>query len=261
MKLHVLTAGPENGDTSLPPVVFIHGLFGRGRNFGFFQRRLAATRRTIAIDLRNHGASPHGRADYTVMAEDVFETLTALDALPAVIVGHSMGGKTSMMLALHHPEAVERLLVADIAPAEGSFAQSRSLAEDLAALHLPDSLNHSQADSLLATVIAEKPVRDLMMQNLELGDHPSWQIGLKEIEASMDDIISWPHIPQGTEYDGKVLFIRGGNSRYVQSAAFPEMKRLFPHYRLETIAGAGHWVHAEKPREFLELLEHFLAEQ
>lgn len=258
MLLNTIERGPENGDLSRPPVVFLHGLFGQARNFGFFQRRMAATRRTLALDLRNHGGSPHGMMDYPTMAMDVHETLVAHAALPATVIGHSMGGKTAMMLALNHPDAVHSLIVADIAPGEGGFAQSRQLAHDLAALPLPDYLDRAGAQVWLGQVIADPPVRDLMLMNLELGEKPRWRIGLQQIAASMPAIIGWPPIAPGVHYNGPTLFIAGGNSRYIQPANYPVMRRLFPHYRLETIRDAGHWVHAQAPAAFLALVQGFM---
>lgn len=258
MQLHVIERGPDSAAMAQPPVVFLHGLFGRGRNFGFFQRRIAETRRTLALDLRNHGDSPHGPMDYPTMAADVLETLERHAALPAVLVGHSMGGKTAMMCALTRPEAVTRLLVADIAPGEGGFSQNAHLAAELAALHLPAYLDRAGADALLARVIPEANVRGLMMQNLELGDNPRWIIGLSEIAAAMPAIVGWPHIAEGVHYDGPVLFVAGQRSNYIQPANYPEMKRLFPHYTLKTIENAGHWVHADQPQAFYDTLTAFI---
>ncbi|AQS84766.1 MAG: alpha/beta fold hydrolase [Acetobacter aceti] len=260
MLLHALDRGPENPSGNATPIVFIHGLFGRGRNFGFFQRRLADTRRTIALDLRNHGESLHGPMDYSTMAEDVYETLNHLGVHSAIIVGHSMGGKTGMMLALQHPSMVVRLLVADIAPGEGGFAQGHDLAARLAALQFPEHLSRVEADTLLATVISEPEVRNLMLQNIELGEHPHWQIGISEIAMAMPQIIGWPDIPDGETYDGPTLFVAGQRSHYIAPENYPVMKKLFPRYTLKTIEGAGHWVHAEKPNEFYEILSDFIKE-
>ncbi|NHN87588.1 alpha/beta fold hydrolase [Acetobacter conturbans] len=259
MLLHAIERGPDSpAATDLPPLVFLHGLFGRGRNFGFFQRRLSETRRTVAFDLRNHGDSPHGPMDYPTMAQDVLETLDHLKVSPAIVVGHSMGGKTGMMLALRHPEIVTKLLVADIAPGEGGFSQGHDLAARLAALPLPPHLTRADADALLSSVIREPDVRNLMLQNLDLGENPHWSIGIHEIAAAMPAIVGWPSISDGTHYDGPTLFVAGGRSDYIQPVNYPEMKRLFPNYRLTTIEGAGHWVHAEKPNEFFELLTQFI---
>lgn len=258
MLLNMIEQGPQNGDLSRPPVVFLHGLFGRGRNFGFFQRRIAATRRTLALDLRNHGQSPHGAMDYPTLAADVRETLAAHDALPATVVGHSMGGKVAMMLALSFCTDVHSLLVADIAPATGGFAQSYQLAHKMAALRLPAMLDRVGADALLQQFIEEKPIRDLMMTNLTLGEHPHWNIGIQDIVASMPAIIGWPQLGAQIHYDGPTLFIAGGRSPYIQPANYPVMRQLFPHYQLEVIPDAGHWVHAQAPAEFLNLLNLFL---
>lgn len=259
MLLNTIELGPENGDLSRPPVVFLHGLFGRARNFGFFQRRIAATRRTLALDLRNHGKSPHGPMDYPTMAADVHETLAAHNALPATVIGHSMGGKTAMMLALQHPAAVHSLVVADIAPGQGGFAQSNQLAQELAALPLPGFLDRAGAEAWLGQVIADKPVRDLMLMNLDLGENPHWNIGINEIAASMPAIVGWPAIAPGIHYDGPTLFIAGGRSHYIQPDNYPVMRQLFPHYRLDTIKDAGHWVHAQAPAAFLALVDAFLS--
>ncbi|MBB3883430.1 pimeloyl-ACP methyl ester carboxylesterase [Acetobacter oeni] len=241
-----------------PPVVFLHGLFGRGRNFGFFQRSLSTTWRTLALDLRNHGDSPHGPMDYPTLAADVRETLAAHNALPAIVIGHSMGGKTAMMLALTSPNDVHALMIADIAPGEGGLAHTQDIAEGLIRLPMPATLDLSGADKWLSQVIKDKSVRDLMAQNLELGDHPCWRIGLSEIHDALKAIVDWPAIPEGVRYDGPTLFVAGSESDYIRPVNYPEMRRLFPHYRLDVIEGAGHWLHAQKPRKFLTIIETFI---
>lgn len=260
MLLTVTERGPENGSDIRPPVVFLHGLFGRGRNFGFLQRDLARTRRTLALDLRNHGTSPHGPATYQAMAEDVRETLMALGISRAVLIGHSMGGKTAMMLALLAPEMVAGLLVADIAPGQSPAAGMRGLVEGLSALPMPGTLSLSSAHQWLAPVVPDKPVRDLIIGNLAMdpGQPPRWRSGLTEIHEGLDEIMGWPALPASLRYDGPVLFIAGSRSTYISPADYPAMKHLFPNYRLEQLPDAGHWVHAEKPREFLAMTEQFL---
>jgi len=257
--LNVIEKGPQTSDAArLPPVVLLHGLFGRARNLGYFQRRLGATRRTLAIDLRNHGESPHGAMDYTSMAYDLVETLAHHDALPAIIVGHSMGGKAAMTLALNSPEMVHGLLVADIPPARTGHGQF-ALAETMLRLRFPDHLNRAGADALLAPVIPNADVRALMAQNIRTGDDPGWIIGLREIAESMTNIESWPYIPEGFKYDGPTLFLAGANSPYIRPEHYAVMRRLFPAYRLELIEKAGHWLHTENPARFAELLEAFVA--
>lgn len=260
MKLNVVARGPETDSEAArraPPVVLLHGLFGRARNLGYFQRRLSGARRVLAIDLRNHGDSPHGQMDYTSMAFDLLETLADHDAVPATLVGHSMGGKAAMTLALTRPEAVASLLVADIPPAttgHGSFA----LGERMLHVAFPSYLNRTGADALLAGIVADADVRNLMLQNLRLGQDPGWTIGLAEIVASMTNIEGWPYIPEGHRYDGPTLFLAGAHSPYIKPSDYPTMRRLFPRYTLEVIEEAGHWLHVENPARFLELVSRFI---
>ncbi|PAL26499.1 alpha/beta fold hydrolase [Acetobacter syzygii] len=259
MLLNVSERGPEHPTPAGGlPVVLLHGLFGRGRNLGFVQRKLATTRRTLAMDLRNHGNSPHGPMSYPAMAQDVLDTMEQTHANPAIVLGHSMGGKTAMMLALTHPSAVKALIVVDIAPAQGGFDRL-DLPENLDKLQFPAHLDLQGTNELLRPFIANDAVRQLMAQNIRQGDNPGWAIGLPEIMAAMPDIMGWPQLPAGIQYDGPTLFIRGENSPYISPANGPVMNALFPHHRLESISGAGHWVHADAPRRFTELVEDFLA--
>ena len=261
MKLNVVHRGPEHpseASRNRPPIVLLHGLFGRARNLGFFQRRLATDRRTLAIDLRNHGSSPHGQMDYTSMSFDLMETLADHDALPATLVGHSMGGKAAMTLALTRPEAVHSLLVADIPPAITGHGSSQ-LGRQMLRLKFPAYLNRAGADALLSGVIPQDDIRHLMLQNLRLGENPGWEIGLAEISASMINIEGWPYIPEGHAYHGPTLFLAGGLSPYIRPEHHAVMRRLFPEHRLEMIEQAGHWLHVENPTRFAALLEEFAA--
>ena len=259
MLLNVNERGPEHPTPAKTlPVVLLHGLFGRARNLGFVQRKLATTRRTLAMDLRNHGSSPHGPMSYPIMAQDVLDTMQANHASPAIVLGHSMGGKTAMMLALTHHAAVRALIVVDIAPAQGGFDRL-DLPENLDTLQFPPHLDLHGTNDLLRPYIASDAVRQLMAQNIRQGDNPGWAIGLKDIQDAMPDIMSWPHLAPDARYDGPTLFIRGENSAYISEQNYPVMRSLFPNHRLESISGAGHWVHADAPRRFTELVEDFLA--
>ncbi|WP_367160784.1 alpha/beta fold hydrolase [Kozakia baliensis] len=258
MLLNVIERRPLQADTRLP-VVFLHGLFGRARNMGFLQRQASQTRRALALDLRNHGESPHGPMDYPKMVEDVLETLEAHNALPAVLIGHSMGGKLAMIAALQHPEQVAALLVADMAPARTGYGQS-TLAEKMLHLKFPPFLDRKAATTLLEKLIDKRDVRDLMLQNVRLGQNPGWEIGLPEIMASMPNIENWPYMPEGHAYDGLTLFIRGEHSPYIGPQHQAVMNRLFPRHRLETLPNVGHWLHAEDPKGFSKLMMKFLAE-
>jgi esterase len=250
--LHDVTLG------SGPPVAILHGLFGAARNFGSFQKALAQRYRVIALDLRNHGDSPHAPAmDYPEMAADVRETLAALDALPCALIGHSMGGKTAMRLALDDPEAIERLIISDISPV-GHPPFFAAYTEALRALPLHRGLTRAEADAALAPAIDDPRIRAFLLQSLRTGPDPRWRIGLDAIEASLPRIEGWDD-PDRPPYDGPALFVRGEYSDYIRPDYWPRIIALFPRAQLETIPRAGHWVHAENPNSFLSVVEAFLA--
>ena len=239
-----------------PPVVLLHGLFGAARNWGAIQRALAQRFRVLALDLRNHGDSPH--ADdmrYTTMADDVRETLDALSLDQVALVGHSMGGKTAMALALAHAARVARLLVADIAPVvyeHGNIA----IAEAMQAIPVSPDLTRQQADAALAPTVPRPDVRAFLLQNLRFGPGAHWRIGLEQIAAAVPDLEGWPPIP-GT-YGGPSLFVTGAGSDYVLPEHRPIIRELFPRARFVAVKGAGHWIHADNPAGFLSVLEAFL---
>ena len=247
-------------DTSLgdgPPVVILHGLLGQARNFGAIQRRLAPTNRVIALDLRNHGHSPHapGMA-YPLMADDVLETLTALNARPCALIGHSMGGKVAMATALTHPEAVSRLLVADIAPVPSPPRFAAILAA-MQALPLPPDLTRATADATLAHDIPDPGMRAFLLQNLSFtGPAPAWKPNLPHLIAGLPDILDWP--PFTTHYPGPTLFLAGATSDYILPEHRPIIRPLFPTARFATLKSAGHWLHADNPEGFLAVLQSFL---
>ncbi|MBS0642418.1 MAG: alpha/beta fold hydrolase [Acetobacteraceae bacterium] len=240
-----------------PPVVLLHGLFGAGRNFGAVQRALAPRFRVIALDMRNHGDSPHG-ADmrYPTQAEDVRETLTALGVEQAAVVGHSMGGKAAMALALRHPAVVARLMVSDIAPVTYQHANAQRVAA-MQAIPLTPALTRRAAEAALASVESQPDVRAFLLQNLRFGDMPRWRIGLSEIAAAVPDLEGWVALP-GT-YAGPTVFVTGARSDYVRPEHRATIRALFPNARFVAIKNAGHWVHADNPEGFLSVLEAFLS--
>jgi pimeloyl-ACP methyl ester carboxylesterase len=243
------------------PIVLLHGLFGAARNFGAVQRRLATSARVIALDLRNHGRSPHASGmDYPTMAADVLETLHALQALPCVLIGHSMGGKTAMRVALDAPDAVERLLISDIAPVTYR-AGFRGYAEAMAALDLSGEPTRAGLDAALAPTVADPAVRAFLLQNVRLGPPASWRIGLREIAAGLPDIEAWPTPPAEARYAGPTLFVAGGASDYIRPEHRAPIRARFPAAHFVTLRKAGHWVHADDPEGFLQLTETFLQRQ
>jgi esterase len=252
MMLHAIEAG--QGD---PPLVLLHGLFGSARNFGGVQREFARRRRTIALDLRNHGASLHDRdMRYGTMATDVLQTLERLGALPALLLGHSMGGKAAMEAALMQPDAVARLIVADIAPVPYP-PHLRPTAEAMASLPLCPGMTRAQADAVLAETMPEAGMRAFLLQNLQLGQQPAWRIGIAEIIAGFADIEAW-EAQEGARYSGPTLFIAGATSNYIKPEHRPVIRALFPNARFVTLKNAGHWLHADNPQGFVAVVEAFL---
>lgn len=241
-----------------PDVVLLHGLFGAGRNLGVIARGLAASFRVISLDLRNHGAS--GRAPdmrYAAMADDLAETMDSLGIGRARLVGHSMGGKVAMMLALRDAGRVERLAVLDIAPIgygheyDGYIAAMRAMTLDV-------GLNRHAADAALAEAVPDAALRGFLLNNLVLGEAPHWRIGLEEIAGAMDDLVGWRDPKSGAPYPGPALFLRGALSSYVPDSARSAIRERFPDATDETIAGTGHWLHAEKPQAVVAALLAFL---
>lgn len=255
MRLNCVEAGQGR------PVALLHGLFGSAQNFGAVQKALAAAgHRVLALDLRNHGASPRAAGmDYPAMAADVAETLAAAGALPAAVLGHSMGGKAAMALALTRPEAVARLVVADVAPVRYP-PRLRGYVEAMRALPLRPGLTRREADAALAAAVPEAAVRGFLLQNLRFEtDPPRWRLGLVEIAAAMPAIEGFDGIPEGARYDGPVLVLAGERSDYIRPEHHALFRALFPAAEFATVPEAGHWVHAENPAGFLALVGPFLA--
>lgn len=240
-----------------PPVVLLHGLFGSARNFGFVQRALAPRFRVIAMDLRNHGDSPHAPGmRYAAMAADVQETLEALGTGPAAVIGHSMGGKTAMALALLWPETASRVMVCDIAPVTYQHGNA-GVARAMLAIPLSPALTRKEADARLVDVQPKPDVRAFLLQNLRFGSTPAWRIGLAAIADAVPDLEGWESPPG--QYPGPSLFVTGANSDYVQAEHRPAIRALFPSARFVAVKNAGHWLHADNPAGFLSVAEGFLA--
>ena len=241
-----------------PAVALLHGLFGARGNFGVVQRRLAERFRVVALDLRNHGASPHDPdVSYAAMAGDVLETLGALGALPAAVLGHSMGGKVAMRAALAQPDAVRRLLVADIAPVRYP-PHFRAIADAMQAVELRPGLTRREADQALAATVETPALRAFLLQNLGLGAAPAWRIGLDEIAAGLPDIEGW-EAPPDAAYPGPTLALAGDRSDYIKPEHRAAFRALFPAVRFATLRDAGHWMHADQPEAFTEIVGGFLA--
>jgi len=240
----------------LPTLLIVHGLFGSARNWGAIAKRLSSDRRVISVDMRNHGMSfrddQHG---YPEMADDLAKVAAEVGA-PVDVVGHSMGGKAAMQLALTHPDTVHRLIVADIAPVAYGHSQAH-LTQAMRALDLEGIDTRGEADRRLAATVDEAGVRAFLLQSLDLkAAPPVWRLNIDVLEREMDRITGWP----GTEgtFTGPTLFLSGAASDYVQPEHRATIKSLFPNAKFAKIPDAGHWLHADKPREFEASVRAFL---
>ena len=235
------------GDPSLPKLLIAHGLFGSARNWGVIAKRLSDTFHVITPDMRNHGASPwYDTQSYFDMADDLAEILDG----PTHVVGHSMGGKAAMVLALKHPHLVEKLVVADIAPVGYSHSQIQHIMA-MRSVDLSKVERRSQAGETL-----DPEVRDFLLQSLDVKGK-RWNLNLEVLEAEMPKIIGFPDVTGA--YDGSTLFLSGADSDYVKPDHRPVIKSLFPKARFAKLPDAGHWLHAQKPREFEATLRAFFA--
>ena len=241
------------------PLLILHGLFGSKRNWAAIAKHLSAHRRVICLDLRNHGESPwHDEMTYPALAADVARFIDDHGLGKADVIGHSMGGKTAMALALAHPELVGKLAVVDIAPAPspGTFIH---YVEALNAMDLSQVTSRKDADALLAPTEANPGIRAFLLQNLESGnDGFSWRVNLAALAGAMEDLLDWPEMPHGRSYGGPTLFLAGGASDYIAPHHHGEIKRLFPAAHIEVMPGIGHWAHAEAPGLFLNHVTRFL---
>ncbi len=237
--------------TDSPPLLIAHGLFGSARNWGSIAKRMAADRQVITVDMRNHGESPwFDTHSYPDMAADLAEVIAA-NGGQADVLGHSMGGKAAMMLALTAPERINRLVVADIAPVAYRHSQ-QPLIDAMRGVDLSAVETRSDADEMLARAVESRPVRAFLLQSLDVKNR-RWQLNLDVLEAEMSKILGWPQV-EG-RFDGPTLFLSGAESDYVRPEFRDDIAALFPKARFVSISGAGHWLHAEKPREFITTLQ------
>jgi esterase len=243
-----------------PPLLILHGIFGSARNWSSLAQRLGATNRVFALDARNHGASPWAPTmSYDDMVGDVVAFCAARRLGRIALLGHSMGGKTAMLCALHHAEMVERLIVVDVAPVSyppvlAAYAQAM-LTVDLASIR-----RRVDVDRRLAAAIPSAAERAFLLQNLVFDDKGAhWRLNLPVIERFIPEIAGFPALSAGMSFAGPALFVSGSRSDYLRPEQVALVQRLFPQARIARIAEAGHWVHAERPDVFLAALAPFLA--
>lgn len=232
--------------TDKPTLLIVHGLYGSGRNWGVIAKRLSDERQVIAVDQRNHGSSPwRDSHSYEDMAEDLAQVIRAYGQ-PVDVLGHSMGGKAAMVLALKHPELVNRLIVADIAPVAYGHSQLQYI-QAMKAVDLDKVEKRSDAEAQLRARVDDPTLPVFFTQSLDVAAK-RWRLNLDVLAQEMPKILSFPSLD--SQFDGPVLFLSGGQSQYVTAEHRPTIKSLFPNANFAKIPGAGHWLHAEKPREF-----------
>jgi pimeloyl-ACP methyl ester carboxylesterase len=258
-----------------PRVVFVHGLFGQGKNWTTIAKGLSDAHRVTLIDLPNHGHSPWtDRVHYLDMVEMLVTELEHLGE-PVTLVGHSMGGKVAMQLALRRPELLRALVVVDIAPVEYPLQGGRTddpdeeatpfaaFIEAMRAMDLDELTTRDAADAALKTAVPSRMVRSFLLQSLVregVGADGGWRwrLNLELLERDLGELRGFPDPPPGATFDGPVLWIAGANSSYVLDEDRPHMDALFPTTRLVRIKNAGHWVHSQQPEIFLTTLRLFL---
>lgn len=244
-----------DGPEAAMPCLIAHGLYGSARNWGVIAKRLSASRPVWCVDMRNHGLSPHFPShSYTDLAADLAEVIEhhghAMD-----VIGHSMGGKAAMVLALTRPELVNRLLVADIAPVTYTHTQLHVL-EAMQAVDLHSVVRRSDAADALAAQGLDPQLQSFLTQSLDVAGR-KWRYNLETLKADMPKIMSFPDLDGA--FDGPTLFLSGAQSDYVLPEHRDAIKAFFPKARFAKLSNAGHWLHAEQPRAFQLSAETFLS--
>ena len=254
----------DQGASTATPLVVLHGLFGTLDNWQTLARRWAdeAGLRVISVDLRNHGRSFHApEHSYALMAQDVSELLDylALDPARLTVLGHSMGGKAAMTLALTYPARLAQLIVVDIAPRFSNMAHQDAIVAGLQALDLPTTHTRQQAEATLLGHIPQPGVRQFLLKNLyRLADNSfAWRLNLPALVANLPAI--GEEITAAQPFLKPALFVRGGQSDYITAEdKLRGIPALFPNSQVVTVPDAGHWLHAEKPEEVFGLVRNFV---
>ena len=257
-----LEARTLDGPRDAVPLLVMHGLLGSQRNWQAHGKALARGRTVHLLDLRNHGASPWSEEmTYPAMAADVLAFAEKRGIERFHLLGHSMGGKVAIATALTEPERVTSVIVADIAPVPYAH-DFEELIGALQRLDLAAVDRRAEADAALASQFENAGVRQFLLQNLDFDGQGRafWKPNLAVLDSEIARITGWPDTYADATYEGPVLAIHGGASPYVDAAGEAAFRRLMPAVAFETLDGAGHWLHAEQPRPFLEAVERFLAD-
>ncbi len=237
------------------PLLIVHGLYGSARNWGVISKRLSDEREIFAIDQRNHGDSQWCETQsYFDMAGDLQEFLEHFGSM--AVLGHSMGGKAAMVLSMLKPSLVEKLVIADIAPVS-YFHDNTKYIRAMKNVQLDKLATRADAIIQLAESVPEPELRSFFAQSIDL-KNKRWKLNLDVLESEMEKIISFPQL--SGKFEKVSLFLSGALSNYLQITHRPTIKKLFPKAKFAKIPNAGHWLHAEKPREFEAAVRTFLSD-
>ena len=245
----------ENG----PDFVVLHGLFGSGKNWRSFAGSLEDDFQVWTLDARNHGDSPHADSmSYQQMAEDVARFFAENELENVILLGHSMGGKTAMQLALQFPDRIAALIVVDIAPVcYDHLHKQLKLIEAMQELDLAGEMSRSEIEKKLAVKIPEKRLLSFLMTNLNRQNGQfQWRIGLEQIAAGMQELLNYPELK--SVFKGPVQFIGGENSAYLKFEYHALIRKYFPESRITMLENCGHWLHVEQPAAFQKTVNEFL---
>jgi pimeloyl-ACP methyl ester carboxylesterase len=274
LQLHADVVPKHDVSSHRLPLVLLHGLLGNGVNFRSITSNPAIKdgRQVVAVDLRNHGRSPHSQEPMTLdlLAEDVTHLLLQNRWNPCVLLGHSLGGKVASVVALRHPSLVAHLICMDIAltpytSSDGSdWAAVHSLVQAAEKLDLSLYTNRKQVDEALACEIPNAGMRSFLQQNLvaAVDGHYTWRINLPVISKSMQYFADFAPPPPTGPYPAvnvPATFIAGSCSTFLRSAHYHRIRNFFPITQFHSIEGAGHWLHADKPGDLVRVLSSVLS--
>lgn len=252
MKLNARLQSAQSPSTR-PPIVLVHGLFGSLDNLGVLARDLVRDHDVLSVDMRNHGLSPRdAQMSYAAMAQDIIDTLDVYELEKVTLIGHSMGGKAVMAATALAPKRIDRLVAIDIAPMAYTVRRHDEIFATLKAVSAANVGSRQQAAALMRDYLDEEGVVQFLLKSFVDGE---WRFNLPVLEENYAAIIGWESVPA---WPHPALFIAGGNSSYITQESRTTLLAQFPQARAHVIAGAGHWVHAEKPDAVLRAIRRFL---
>lgn len=252
MKLHTRTQTAQLSHNA-SPIVLVHGLFGCLDNLGMLARELVTNFDIVQVDMRNHGQSPRSDVmNYPAMAQDLIDTLDGLGIVKATLIGHSMGGKAVMAVTKIAPLRIDKLVAIDIAPVDYQVRHHDKIFAAVNAVSEAGVTSRQQAAALMREHLQEEGVIPFLLKSFVSGE---WRFNVSALWEQYPHIVGWETVPA---WDRPALFIRGGNSPYVDETHRATLLAQFPQARAHVIAGAGHWAHAEKPEAVVRAIRRYL---